>query len=189
MVRTPPAGAFIVSHRKADCLTQMDQPSEQERDDPPEPREAVTSGSCAPATAERAGLSNSVWFTREPKHAAGRTVVATAFDEGIVPPAPRPGHGLIGSHVGHPARVSRGPPAVADPPGMRHGTQLLSAAVVVAVAASLPSPTHAQRQNGRVAVRAGTKSPTIRVHTRELCATVPVGGLVSVLAGTYAPGR
>jgi hypothetical protein len=42
--------------------------------------------------------------------------------------------------------------------------------------------------NGRVAVRAGTKSPTIRVHTRELCATVPVGGLVSVLAGTYATG-
>jgi hypothetical protein len=26
------------------------------------------------------------------------------------------------------------------------------------------------------------------VHTRELCATVPVGGLVSVLAGTYATG-
>jgi len=42
--------------------------------------------------------------------------------------------------------------------------------------------------DGRVAVRGGTRSPTIRVHTRELCATVPVGGLVSVLAGTYATG-
>ena len=35
-----------------------------------------------------------------------------------------------------------------------------------------------------VAVRGGTTSPAVRVHARELCATIPVGGLVTVLTGT-----
>jgi hypothetical protein len=43
--------------------------------------------------------------------------------------------------------------------------------------------------NGRVTVKGGTRSPTLTVYMRPLCATMPIGAPVVALSSTYLAGR
>jgi len=43
--------------------------------------------------------------------------------------------------------------------------------------------------DGRVAVKSGTRSPTITLYLRSLCATNPIGSLVTSVAATFLSGK
>jgi hypothetical protein len=43
--------------------------------------------------------------------------------------------------------------------------------------------------DGRVAVKSGTRSPTITLYLRSLCATNPIGSSVTSVAATFLRGK